>query len=189
MTHRVAALVGSALSLTAQLALASEEPHAHGGGIPFSSLAFSAVNLFIFIWILGRYVLPPVRTWVADRRRRVVSDLEAAAAAKAEAARLRAEWEDRLARLDQTITELRTQAQRDAERERERILAAAQRTAEAIRRDAERAAAYELRRVQVQLRADLVREAVRLAEESARAQWSGADQQRFVADFLKQVAP
>ena len=119
----------------------------------------------------------------------MISDLEAAATAKAEALQLKAEWEARLARLDQTIEEMRAQARQDAERERERILAAARKTAETIRRDAERAAAYEVRRTQELLRAELVRQALHAAEAQARSSWTAADQERFIADFLKQVQP
>jgi F-type H+-transporting ATPase subunit b len=189
MRTRMATLVAAACALHARLALASEESHGHApGGIPWSSLLFSAINLAIFVWVLARFVMPAVRQWVRDRRDQVVNDLRDAAAAKAEAERLKAEWEARLADLQHTIAELHAQAQRDAERERERILAAARAAADAIRKDAERAAAYELRRTQAQLRAELVRQAISLAEEATRAQWTAADQQRFIADFLKQVA-
>jgi F-type H+-transporting ATPase subunit b len=131
--------------------------------------------------------MPAVRTWVRERRDRVINDLESAAEAKAEALQLKAEWEARLAHLDETIAEMRAQARQDAERERARILAAAQKTADTIRRDAERAAAYEVRRMQEQLRAELVRQALRSAEAQARSQWTAADQERFIADFLTQV--
>ena len=174
-------------TLLASVAAASEESGAHGGESPVPALLFSTINLAIFLAVLGRYVYPPVRDWVRERRTRVLHALQEAAAAKAEAEKLRAQWELRLAEVERTIEELRTQARRDAERERERILEAARKTAEKIRRDAERAAAYEVRRTQQQLRAELVRQAIRLAEESARAQWSAADQQRFVAEFIKQV--
>jgi F-type H+-transporting ATPase subunit b len=177
-----------ALAVAAQPALASEEAHAPHG-VPWGSLLFSAINLSIFVWLLARFVMPAVRGWVGERRDQVLNDLKQAAAAKAEAARLKAEWEARLAALEGTIAELRAQAQRDAEQERERILAAARAAADTIRKDAERAAAYELRRTQQQLRAELVRQAVRMAEETTRARWTAADQQRFIADFLKQVRP
>lgn len=172
--------------LLASPALASEATD-HGGHIPVAMLVFSAINLLLFLWILGRYVMPAVRRWVQERRAQVVNALQAAATAKAEAEALRAQWEARLAQIQVTIDEIRAQAQADAARERDRILAAAQQTAETIRRDAERAAAYEVRRTQERLRAALVGQALRLAEETARAQWSPADQQRFVTDFLKQV--
>jgi F-type H+-transporting ATPase subunit b len=178
----------AALAVPAHLALASEAGHGHEAhGIPWSSLLFSAINLAIFLWVLGRFVMPSVRSWVAQRRDDVLNELKAAAAAKDEALRLKAEWEARLATLERTTAELRAEAQRDAERERERILAAARAAADTIRKDAERAAAYEIRRTQQLLRAELVRQAVHLAEEATRAQWTAADQQRFIADFLKQV--
>jgi len=176
------------LAVPIHLALASEEAHGHEAhGIPWGSLLFSAINLAIFLWVLGRFVMPAVRGWVAQRRDDVLNELKAAAAAKEEALRLKAEWEARLAALEGTMAEMRAEAQRDAERERERILAAARAAADTIRKDAERAAAYEIRRTQQQLRAELVHQAVRLAEDATRAQWTAADQQRFIADFLKQV--
>ena len=188
MRAPVTTLAAAAFALQAPLALASEPSHGHEPGvIPWSSLLFSAINLAIFVWLLARFVMPAVRQWVRDRRDLVVNDLRDAAAATVEAERLKAEWEARLAALQDTTAELRAQAQRDAERERERILAAARAAADAIRKDAERAAAYELRRTQAQLRAELVRQAISLAEEATRAQWTAADQQRFITDFLKQV--
>ncbi|MFQ5666775.1 MAG: hypothetical protein ACE5I7_10135 [Candidatus Binatia bacterium] len=171
----------------ARVATASEGPAAHGGGIPVGTLVFSTINLALFAWILARFVLPPVRDWVRDRRGRVINALEEAAAAKAAAAQLLAEWNGRLAQLDETIAERRAQAQQDAQRERDRVLAAAHKRAEAIRKDAERAAAYEVRRTQQQLRAELVRQAVARAQEQARVQWSDAHQRRLVADFLEEV--
>ncbi len=177
-----------ALLLLAPAALASEEAAGHGGGA-LAPLFFSSVNLAIFIWILARYAFPAVRDRVRERRSHVLRALEEAARARAEAEALRAQWATRMEQLEPTIEEMRTQARLDAERERERILAAAQKMAESIRRDAERAAAYEVRRTQQALRAELVRQAVLLTEEAARTQWSAADQQRFVAEFLKQVGP
>lgn len=176
-----------ACTLLAPIAAASEEAHAHGGDGALAPVLFSTVNLAIFIAILGRYVYPPVRDWVRTRRTHVVQALQDAAAAKAEAEALRAQWEARLRDVERASEEMRAQARDDAERERQRILEAARRTAENIRTDAERAAAYEVRRTQQQLRAELVRQAVRMAEEATRAQWSPADQQRFVAEFIKQV--
>jgi len=173
--------------LFTRAALASEEAHHHETGIPWGTLALSTINLLIFLWVLARYVMPSVRTWVSERQSRVVKELEEAATAKAEALRLKAEWEARLAGLDRTIEEMRTQARQDAERERDRIVATAHKTAETIRRDAERAAAYEVRRTQEQLRAELVRQALRAAEEQARVRWTAADQERFVAEFLTRV--
>jgi F-type H+-transporting ATPase subunit b len=169
--------------------LAAEEAHHNGGahhpGI--GDLLFPTINFALFVWLIWWFAVPAIRGWVRQRHDRVVRALAEAAAAKAEAERLRAEWEERIAHLDQTTEEMRTQARLDAERERERILAAAHRTAEHIHREAERAAANELRRVQQQLRAELVRQALVQAEDGARRQWSAQDQQRALDEFMQQV--
>ena len=175
--------------LCAGSALAEEtgHGHAHETASPLWPLLFSTINLAIFLWVLARYLLPPVREWVRHRRSHVVHALEEAAAAKAEALRLREEWERRLADFSRSVEEMQVRARQDAERERAHILETAHKTAEAIRRDAELAAAYELRRTQELLRAELVRQAVRLAEQAARTQLTTDDHQRFVGEFLKQV--
>jgi F-type H+-transporting ATPase subunit b len=169
------------------LALAEEGTHGHEVSSPLGPLFFSTVNLLIFLWVLARYVLPPIRAWVRSRRTHIVQALETAAAAKADALRLQSEWEERLAQFNQSLEAMRTQARRDAEHERDQIIAAAHKAAAAIRKDAELAAAYEMRRTQELVRAELVRQALRSAEDAARTQLTADDQQRFVTEFLKQV--
>lgn len=181
------------LPFVADLALAAEEAHHQGGhehhaaGIPWVTLGFNVINFLLFGYILARYLLPAMRTWLRERHDRIVRDLEAAANAKAEASRLRDEWQARIAQLGATIEEMRAHARVDAERERDRILAAAHKTAEAIRKDAERTSAYQIRRTEELLRAELAKSALKQAEEQVRSKWTTEDQMRFVADFLSQV--
>ena len=174
--------------LLAVVTLAAEGGHEHHTpGVPFATIIFSTINLALFCYIIARSGVPLVRQWVLDRRNQIVTELEEAAAARGEAMRLKAEWEQRIAKLDETIREMREQAKRDAERERERILADAHKVAEGIQRDAERTIAAELRGMRSELRAKVVREAIRLAEDEVRKQWTPADQERFVSDFVRQV--
>jgi len=185
MLHRVVAVV----VILASTAGASEEAHhdaaAHASGL--SDLLFPTINFAIFMALIWRFAVPAIRSWVRERHDAVVRALAEAAAAKAAAERLRQEWQQRIAELDKTVTELRAQAQRDAERERDRILADAYKTAQSIQRDAERAAANEVRRVRQELRGELVQKALQLAEERTRAHWTAQDQQRSLDEFLKQV--
>lgn len=175
--------------LVAHAALGAEEAHHHEAGIPWATLLFSTINLLIFLWILARFVLPAGRTLVRERRTRVTTLIEAAATAKAEAERLRDEWAERLRRLEQEIEQLRADARADAARERERILAAARATADAIQRDAERTAAQEVRQARERLRAELVRQSTQLAAADLRTSWTADDQAASIAAFVKQVQP
>lgn len=188
MRHRLLALV----LLLAETAGALAAEDAHGGhgedhGIPWPTLFFSAINFSLFLLLLARTVLPALRTWAITRRDRIVDELQAASRARAEAEALKAEWEQRMARLDRDLAEIRDQALADAQRERERILAAAQQTAEAIATDAEKAAAQELRKAKADLRQQVATLAVDMARDVIRQRLTDSDQKRFLDDFLREV--
>lgn len=184
MTARARMVVALSLLASASPAAAAA---GHDEGFPLATLVFSAINLTLFVLVLRRFALPPIRNWVRERHDRILRDLNAAADARAAAEKLQAEWTARMATLDDTLAAMRAQTQQDAATERDRILAEAQRTAERILRDAEQAAAAELRELQLRLRAELAARALSLAEETVRRDWTDTDQARFVADFVKQV--
>jgi F-type H+-transporting ATPase subunit b len=162
------------------------EAHEHGG-IPWGTLLFNLVNFSIFCWIIAHYALPVARDWVRARHDRIVEELRAAAKARSDAEQLKAQWDARLQALEQEIAQIRAAAAADGARERERILAAARKTAESIRADARRAADQEVRRAQADLRDAGAREAVALATQLMRERLTPADQDRFVSEFLTQV--
>jgi F-type H+-transporting ATPase subunit b len=187
--HRITPVwLGALIELLPTLARAGEEANEHGhGGIAWGMLLFSIINFVIFGWIIVRYAIPVARDWVRDRHDRIVAELEAAAKARAEAEQLKAQWEARLAALDREIQQIRAAAEADAARERDRILAEARKTAEAIRDDARRAAAQEVRHAEAELRQEVALRAVSLAAQLVREQMTTADQERFVSEFLREV--
>lgn len=182
-------LIASCLWLLPAALHASEETHHAHEGIPWATLLFATVNFLLFCWILARYLLPVARDYARNRHARIVEDLEAAAKARADAEQLKAQWEARLAALDEEIKDIRAQAVADGTREREQILVAAQRTAEAIQNDARRAAAQEVRRAETELRLTVAREATALASQLLRERLDPKDQERFIAEFLIEVKP
>ncbi len=194
MSFRSAVWRGAPIAVLsmASIAVAAQTPEPHGASpehIPWSLLAFAAVNFTIFVYvIIVRGLLPSLRRYAIERRDRVVREIEEATAARAEAEALRAEWQRRLDHLEGEIAEIRQAARDDAGRERDRILAAARETATAIERDARRAAASEIVRAQSTLRKEVARQAVSIAERLVRERLTDADQQRFVEEFLEQVS-
>ncbi|GBD24797.1 ATP synthase subunit b [bacterium HR30] len=166
---------------------ASHGGHEDHGGIPWTTLFFTFVNFGLFVWLLARYVWPQVRLWLRERHTAVVQELEAAAQARREAEQLRAQWQERLNKVNEEIARLKEQVEADLARERERVLEHARKTAETIRKDAERTVAAEMRRLEEELRAELVRHAVEIAREIVRRHWSSADQHRTVEEFARQV--
>lgn len=165
-----------------------QQVHGHHG-IPWATLFFTFVNFGLFVWLLARYVWPQVRLWLRERHTAVIQELRAAQDARRQAEELRAQWQQRLAGLDREIAQLRQQVEADLTRERERAWQQARNAAEAIRKDAERTVAAEMRRIEEELRAEMVQHAVALAREIVRAQWSAADQQRTLEEFEREVQP
>jgi F-type H+-transporting ATPase subunit b len=164
-----------------------DEPGAAAHGIPWGKLALSFINLSIFVYILRRAAWPTLRNWAAERRARVADALAEADRAKREAEALRAEWQRRLDQLSGELEGMLQQARADIAVERDQILAAARKTAEAIHRDAQRTADSEIRNARDLLRAELAAQALAVAERLAPQQLTPADQRRFVDEFVQQV--
>lgn len=174
-------------ALLPSLAMAAEEHHAEHQGVPWGTLMFSTINFLIFFWVLKHFLWPAIRSWVEDRRSDVVKALEEAGQAKEEADRLKAEWEQRVASLGEEIEAMRRQARAEIDRERDRILALARKTAEGIREDARRLADQEVREAQARLRQEVARQAFEIAGRMTVERLTAADQARFVDEFLNRV--
>lgn len=171
------------------VALASQEQHAaegHGAahGVPWATLLFSLINFLLFVGVLKKFAWPAIRNAVRERRQVVLKEIEEATRARREAEKLKAEWEQRLARLGEELDQMRRQSRAELDREREQLLAAAQKVAESIRRDAERAAEQEVRNARAMLREEVARQALEVARELAAQRLSPASQEKFVSDFL-----
>jgi len=178
------------IALPALAAAAEEGGHESGHGIPWMTLGFACINFGLFIYVIFvRGILPSLRSYALARRDRVVREIEEASKARAEAEQLRQEWEQRVENLEREIAEIRDRALADAQHDREKILADARAAAVAIEADARRAAAQEIHRAEAQLRDDVGREAVAIAERLLRERITKDDQHRFVDDFLRQVRP
>lgn len=165
------------------------EPAVHGEppAIPWTKLAIMAVNFGLFILILRHVAWPTLRNWIAERRAGVVTALAEAERVKREAQGLRAEWQRRLDRLGGELEAMLRQARADIEAERDAILAAARKTAAAIRRDARTTAENERRAAAELLRGEVAREALAIATRLAPQRLTQADHAAFVDDFLKEV--
>jgi F-type H+-transporting ATPase subunit b len=177
------------IGLLPAAALAAEVEEHHGGShIPWAKLIFSTINFAIFLFIAVKLAQKAeLLQYFAARRLRIAEALAQAERARREAEALRAEWQYRLDGLGTELASMLTQAREDIAAERDQILAAARKAAEAIRRDAQRTADSELRNAQASLRAEVATQALAIAERLAEQRLTLADQQRFVSEFVAQV--
>jgi F-type H+-transporting ATPase subunit b len=180
---RLAAL--AALVLVPAIALAEE----HGGGHEGTNVLWHAINLALIVGVIVYFARTPLRTFMAERRSSIESNI-AAAKRELEAADARlAECNARMASLDREIDEIRTTVRMQAEAERDRLLADARAAAERIGRDAAIAVEQEGHRARTELRDEAAEIAVRLAGDILERQVGDADRARFVDEFVTSVGP
>ncbi len=154
---------------------------APGTPVPLGALLINSAILFFLRIKLGG---PKIAAGLIERKKRVASGIEAAAAMKTEAEGQLEFYEEKLRKLDQEIENIRTQMREQAEAERRRILAEAKSEREQLERDAHVLVQQELKVARQELFQEVVAQAVRSAEETIKKQVNEADQQRLADDFL-----
>ena len=184
---RVAMAAGLAFlaALAPAVASAAAGGDEHGSGL--TTFVWHSVNLLLLIGVLVYFARGPIASFLNDRRAKIEDGIHSAGRELAEAERKLAVCEQRLASLDEEIAGIRSAVQRQAEGERDRLLAEAHGTAERIRRDAVAAVEQEVRHARTQLRAETVDLAVQLAGELLRSQVGDADRTRLVDDFVQRI--
>lgn len=192
-----AALLGAGLLLAPALAAEAAEEGRPGGaggehaeaeaGHGYADLLWEAGNLILLVGVLVYLARRPVRNYLGERRDRIRTDMEEAERLHREAEGRLAEWNERAARLDDEVEEIRRLTRDRAQEERERLVAEAERAAERIRRDAAGAVDRELQRAREALR----REAAELAVDAARRileeRITAEDRGRLVDEFVARV--
>ena len=122
--------VAAACFLTPRVTLAAEEAQhgassgEHGGGHAESPLTavWKWGNFLILFGGLGWYLRQPLREFLETRSRSIEEGLASGRLARESALKQMSEIENRMARLDDEVRALRTQAVKEAEEERARIL-------------------------------------------------------------------
>jgi len=174
-------LLAVVLAALAEPAFAESEA-GHGG-----SLFWQIANLLLLLAVLIYFARKPALGYLAGRRDTISKNLESAAQLLAESERRLAEWNQKVARLDQEVGAIRDAIRRAAEAERDRILADARVTAERIRQSATAVAERELHQARETLRREAADLAVELAARILREQVNDGDRVRLVDEFIGRV--
>jgi F-type H+-transporting ATPase subunit b len=164
-------------------ATAEAEPHAPS----ISELIFPFINFAIYVFLIVKFVLPPVRDYLRSRRQEVVKLVEGATEDKQRIQAIVQDYTGRLARVDQEIKQLLAGYREEAEREKAKLLQDAERGAEKIQEDAEFLAEQEIKVARQKIREELAATAVSTARDLIRKNFSAADQNRMVSEFIANV--
>lgn len=179
-----------------------EEVHdeGHGGNAPHAvEWNFNTVegaklwgSIFNFTLLMTLLVLmggPKIKAFLVGRKAGVETALNEAAEMKAKAEAKYAEYQKRLANLDNEIAEIRSEIVKSGEVERERILAEAEHKATRLRRDAEFLIEQQLKQLRLDLHKEMVEAALSAAEKTLREKTTADDQQRIARDFVRTMSP
>ena len=153
---------------------------------PWTAL-FTLFNFILVFLILRKFLFKPVRKMIEDRRKEI-DDLYADAEGKqAEADALRLEYEERISSAKSEAAEIIRTANREARRESDDILLDAKYEASAIREKAEKDIALEKKRAMNEMKDDVYRIAMEIAEKLMAREISPEDQNAFVDEFIRKI--
>lgn len=192
--ERRSKLILSALSvvavlLPAALALAAGggEQHADNGAVMkdfFWRVVNFAILAGIVFWALKKANL---KGSLADRQAQIEKSLREAREARDAAEAKLKEYTEKLAKANQEVDELRATMLKEAEAEKQRIIAEAKQAAEKVANQAVLAADQEVLKARNELRAEAGRLAVELAAGKLAGAVQKADHDRLVQDYLGKV--
>ncbi len=180
----------AALSVLMVLAVAATAYASGDGAIPkekWLDLLWRTTNFAGLLFILVFFLKKPFADGLSSRRDGIKDQLEALESRKAEAEQLYKEAEAKLARLDDEVNAIITEAVKQGEVEKEKIIADAERNAGDIKRQAEMAVAHEVAEAKTRLKGEIAEQAVLLAEELVKKNIQPADQSRMVELSLEKV--
>jgi len=133
------------------------------------------------------FSFPGLKVILRERSAAIIAARDLAAQQKEEAARLLAESEQRLAKIEGEVAAFATDARADAEREAARSLEDGKLQAEKILQVAQREVDNERLTAQRQLRGFVADLAVKMAERSLEEHLTADDQDRLIRDYLSRL--
>jgi len=152
-----------------------------GTPVPFAAMLLNSAVLY---WLLVRFAKKPLAAALKSRKASILRGMEEAGQMKKEAEARLADYEQKLATVDQEIERVRADMRAAGQSERKRILAEAKEKRARMERDAQTLIGQELKSAREGLLAEMSRAALRSAETTLRAKITLGDQARLAEDYL-----
>jgi F-type H+-transporting ATPase subunit b len=147
-------------------------------------------NFIVFVLILGALLRKPFSQGLKSRAQNILDALQRAGRERAAAEAKLKELETRFSALNQEIAAIKSQAERDAQAERQRIAETAQAEAARLRALVRLEIEGAMRAARMELKEFAAAKAVELAEVTLRRDMTDADRANFImryADHLERV--
>jgi F-type H+-transporting ATPase subunit b len=142
------------------------------------------INSAILFFILFSAARKPVVEGLKKRKQSILQGFAEAAQMKETATARLAEYEQKLAAIDEEIARVRTQMQQAAEQERTRVLQEAKERCERMERDAKILIEQELKAAREQLIAETAKRALVSAQQLISSQLTSTDKDRLLQEYV-----
>ena len=150
-------------------------------------LLWRTLNFAVLLIVLIKVLAKPIANGLHARQQSIKEQFTDLEERKTEADNTYKTYEEKLASIDQEISDIIQSAVAQGEAEKERIISDANRAAEDIKRQAEMAIQHELAEAKLKLREELANQAVVMAEELITKNLQDADQVKLIEDSLAKV--
>ena len=175
------------VAIVGGIALSAYAAEEHAGTSNFKKTwmkVWEILNFLILAFFLFKLLKDPVKKFFQDRAQMFQQQIEEAEGSSFEAEREFKELEKRFELLDEEIQQLRQVITEQGERERNKIIADAKQTAEYMLEKARLESDMMVQSAKMQLRREVIDEAVVIAEESIKKTIRQEDQERLVNEYL-----
>ena len=152
-----------------------------------SEVIFPALNFLIYAFIIIKFALPPIRSFLKNRRDEVVATIARASAKKSAAQALVDEYKGKLAALDQQVLSLQATLRDEGERDKAKLVGEANVMAAKIKADASILADQEVKMARQKIREDMAIQAEATARALLQRNLSADDQNRLADEFIQSI--
>ena len=150
-------------------------------------IVVSLLNLVILFLIVKRFLYKPVTKMLKDRQELIDEQKREAAENLSQAEKTKAELEERLNNAEIQAEEILSSATADAEKRREKIALEAQEQAQAIVRQAKVEAELERKRVEGEVRTQIIDVSFALGEKLIEREIKEEDHHALIDSFISQI--
>ena len=153
---------------------------------PWTAL-FTLCNLVIVFLILKKFLFKPVNKMIDDRQKEIDQLYADATGAKQAAEALRDDYSQKLAEAKDTSARIVSEATQEANRRGEEIVRQARQDADALREKAGADIALERKKALNDVKGDISRIALDIAEKVVERELDEKDQERLIDGFLRDM--
>ncbi len=158
-----------------------------GGPESIWSWVFKFVNFFVLVGLLVKFAGKPLKDYLLTRHQTIKDKLEEAEKTYKEAEALKAEYEKKIAKLDEEIVAFKNKVMAEAEKEKKKILDDAEEFASKIKLQAKLTYEQEARDVMGKIKEEIAKKTIENAEKIVLDRITKKDHDRMVGEFIEKL--